>query len=100
MMQLDLEIGNLIETLRSIQPHHHQWTYVPLGTRSGIDRYEPDNSLFERTLLLLTGDHGMVDSPKKMGVEKDDHPESRRLNFIESLNCQFRIGTPIAGSAK
>ena len=100
MMQLDMEIGNLIETLRRIRPHHHKWTYEPLGTHSGIDRYEPENSLFERTLLLLTGDHGMVDSPKKMGVEKDYHPESRRLSFIESLNCQFRLGTPSKGTAE
>lgn len=98
LMQIDLEIGNLIETLRSIQPRHHKWTYEALGQKSGIDRYEPENSLFDRTLLLLTGDHGIVDTPKKMGVEKDYHPESRKLGFLEGLNCQLRLATTTPGT--
>jgi hypothetical protein len=100
IMLLDIEIGNLIETLRNIQPHHHKWTFEAIGNRSGIDHYEPTNSLFERTLLLLTGDHGMVDTPKKMGVSKDVNRESRKLSFIESLNCQFRLATPVKGSTE
>jgi len=53
----------------------------------GIFKYvkngRPENTLFEHTLFVLFGDHGMADTPKEIsGAAKD----SDSLSFIEILN--------------
>jgi hypothetical protein len=64
MLVLDVELGRLIEAFRRI-------------------------GLFDRTLFLVFGDHGMVDTPHGM-VGKE--------GFLESLNRRLGLSTP-AGAA-
>lgn len=66
MLVLDIEIGYLIESFRSIR-------FEPDGTRRlerqpslWAPREERGDSLFDRTLFLVFGDHGMVDTPSGM----------------------------------
>jgi hypothetical protein len=70
MLVLDIELGYLIENFRSIR-------FAPDGTRR-LERPPPlrespaegGDSLFDRTLFLVFGDHGMVDTPLEMRGEE------------------------------
>ncbi len=65
ILVLDIELGRLVETLRDI-------------------RTEGGDSLFDRTLFLVFGDHGMVDTPN--GFPKDEP-------FIEYLNRRLSLSS-------
>jgi hypothetical protein len=77
MLVLDIELGYLIETFREIR-------FDPDGTRRlerrasvWESREERGDSLFDRTLFLVFGDHGMVDTP--LGMTGDE-------SFIRKLD--------------
>jgi hypothetical protein len=63
LLVLDVELGVLIETFRGI-------------------------GLFDRTLFLVFGDHGMVDTPHGMVGDQ---------GFLESLNRRLGLSTPKPG---
>jgi len=65
MLVLDIELGRLIETFQGM-------------------RAEGGDSLFERTLFLVFGDHGMVDTPN--GFPKNE-------TFIEYLNRRLSLSS-------
>ncbi len=97
MMLIDWEVGRLIEVLRAIEFVGHDIVFNERSQPLGIKDYLPskEQSLFENTLFLFTGDHGMVDSPYKMGDVRTTTPKkSYVLNWIEYLNCRLDLSSP------
>lgn len=94
MIFVDLQLGRLIETLRSIRFQEAfgsisvKWepnraadqgilSYLYAVDRFGKNYQKLYDSLFEHTLFVFTGDHGMVHSPKMIAPLPDDksgHP--------------------------
>lgn len=74
MIVLDIELGYLIDTFRSI-------------------RFENGETLFDRTLFIVFGDHGMVDTPN--GMVDYGGGES----FISYLNRKLGLVTGERGTA-
>ncbi len=102
MILADIELGRLIDALRAIRWRDGRRVFEP-ASPAGIDRYvaagRPENSLFERTLFLLLGDHGMVHTPLKMAPEPAHpgplrHPDSLDAGLLEHLNARLGLVTP------
>lgn len=74
MIVLDIELGYLIDTFDNI-------------------RFETGESLFDRTLFIVFGDHGMVDTPNGM-VDRDGGE-----SFISYLNRKLGLETGAEGTA-
>jgi hypothetical protein len=117
MMMVDYQLGELVDTLRSIR-------FAPDGTRHFVDlnsienihlkgissfqnqilsKGEKENSLFENTLFVLFGDHGMGDTKFMMWPVAEKNPDPNRnpgsssQKFIEYLNAQMGLTTPKPG---
>jgi hypothetical protein len=60
----------------------------------------PENSLFEKTLFIVLGDHGMVDTSHKMAPVDPEHPDPRRhpdsldVGLLDYLNGRLGLITP------
>ena len=102
MTLIDMELGYLIDRFRSIR-------FDPDGRR----RFEPaegdlidfmdsrnrevrEDSLFERTLFVLFGDHGMVDTRRMMvppgpDTNPERDPRSQNVSFLDYLNKQLEL---------
>ncbi len=103
MIVIDYELGRLVDTMRSIRFGADGRTRIESGTRRGLLSYlrakRLEGSLFEQTLFLFTGDHGMVDSKYKMVRPNPKHPDadirpgSLDHSFIESLNRRLGLDT-------
>ena len=104
MLEVDMELGRLIETLRSIRPDPHGgWSFVappPGGIMAYLRDGHSEGSLFENTLFVFTGDHGMVTTPAMM-VHPDPeqpqparHPSSLRESFLEYLDRRTGLVMP------
>ncbi len=72
MIQVDLELGRLIDEMRRIQflclegGDHCYNDRNPKGIGNYVRNGQAETSLFENTLFLFTGDHGMVDTKYMM----------------------------------
>jgi hypothetical protein len=98
MMLIDMELGYLINRFRSIRFNSRGERYFEpardLPAYMKGDTFE--DSLFERTLFILFGDHGMVDTERMM-VPPDPngnphrHRESLSTSFIGYLNRALHL---------
>lgn len=105
MIVIDIQLGRLLNTMRGVRfdcaqgPH----CYEPKG--DGIEAYlrgkRQENSLFEKTLFVFTGDHGMVDTKFMMAKDSPelraqgrDVQGSMNVDFIEALNKDLGLSTP------
>ena len=72
---MDIQLGNLINTLRSIdlstgKPRYLE--HINKGIFDYVNNGQRENTLFENTLFVLFGDHGMADTPKGIsGADKN-----------------------------
>lgn len=102
LILIDLEIGRLIDTLRSVRFHKDGYRFDSNwgnGIIQYIARGRGESSLFENTLFLLFGDHGLVNTKHMMSSTPNPrrHPISLGLDFIEVLNRRLGLGTAEAG---
>ncbi len=102
MTMVDMEVGRLIDTMRSIRFRADGSIFFDSKTKHGIYNYinaaKAEGSLFENTLFVITGDHGMVDSKFKMfadpkHLDHDKQPSSFDLSLIEILNNGLALKT-------
>ncbi|MCK5072949.1 MAG: hypothetical protein KAQ98_05945 [Bacteriovoracaceae bacterium] len=104
----DIELGHLFNTFRNIHfdceanlSHCYKPDYGK-GLKDYLKYGGGASSLFERTLFLITSDHGFVDSKWKTGKCKDKkacRKEGRKkgsinMSFISMLNKKFGLNTP------
>lgn len=104
MIQADIELGRLIGLLRSVRFQEDGGHSFHPAADNGIVAYveagQLERSLFEKTLFIFLGDHGMVDTSHKMTPRDPEHPDPRRhpdsldVEFIEYLNGQLGLVTP------
>jgi len=99
MIFYDMQLGKMIKTLMSIRLkgggtyYEEPDTFIP-------EKETYQNSLFARTLFIIFGDHGFVDSKHRMArknEEKPDilrHEDSLETSFIEYLNKAMKLKTP------
>ena len=104
MIFIDMEIGRLIDRFRSIRfDAEGRRTYRRPGdtllsfmTHGEVD--DADDSLFQRTLFIVFGDHGMVDTKHWMapavvdaeaGAPRD--PASLDTSFLDYLNQTLHL---------
>lgn len=100
MMLIDMEVGNLINTLRSIRfDREGKLIYVEDGG-GGIEKYlergAPENSLLEQTLFVFLGDHGMLDTKHVMSPPKEDPYRADHYlakTFLKYLNDAIGLRT-------
>jgi hypothetical protein len=70
------------------------------GIAAYVEAGRPENSLFEKTLFIVLGDHGNVDTSRKMSRPDPEHPDPRRhpdsldAGLLEYLNGQLGFETP------
>lgn len=100
MIMIDVQIGKIINTLRSIRPDENNNRYNPAwgnGLNNYIKTNKTENSLFERTLFLVMGDHGFADT--KHGMAKKEkaspyfHQDSINKTFIQYMNEELGLNT-------
>ena len=112
MILIDLEIGRLIDSLRRVRFLENGGYRFNRDWGNGIVRYieegRAENSLFEHTLFLLFGDHGIVDTQHMMAPDRGEsfgrHPVSVNMDFIQVLNSRLgwvtpEVETPVAPPA-
>ncbi len=101
MIFIDIELGYLIDRFRSIRFDSRGQRRFE-APRNDLLRYmksdRVDDSLFERTLFILFGDHGMVDTHRMMvppGPEANPYrdPLSMKVSFLDSLNSALGLQT-------
>jgi hypothetical protein len=105
MLAIDIELGRLINTLRGVRfdcPGGAHCFEPAAG--NGIEAYlrggRAENSLFEKTLFVFTGDHGMVDTRYMMARETPElrelgrHAGSMPVDFIEALDRDLGLTAP------
>ncbi|MEE8348117.1 MAG: hypothetical protein V3R94_00990 [Acidobacteriota bacterium] len=106
MMLIDLELGRLIDSLRSVRfldegehRFNQEWGN---GLVQYIEEGRAENSLFEHTLFLLFGDHGMVDTRHMMTPDGEElsgrHPVSINQDLIQVLNGRLGLVTAQDGT--
>ncbi|MEW6054979.1 MAG: hypothetical protein AB1540_00055 [Bdellovibrionota bacterium] len=106
MIVVDIEIGRLINTLRSFRfdctrdsDHCFEKKTQP-GIENYVRRGRLENSLFEQTLFLFFGDHGMVDTKYMMAEDNENNRhygrevDSEEVSFLEALNRGLEIAIP------
>jgi hypothetical protein len=108
MIQSDIELGRLVDRLRAVRWRDGRRVFEP-ATQPGIDAYAAagrlEDSLFEKTLFILLGDHGMVDTSHKMAAVDPAHPDPRRhpdsleLGLLDYLNGRLGLVTPTPESS-
>lgn len=106
MILVDIQVGKLVQTLRSVRfqcegGRAHCFDGVQVR---GVEQYlaegRAEGSLFERTLLLFTGDHGMIDTRSMMAPDTEEtraygrRPGSLPVGLIEALNADLGLATP------
>jgi hypothetical protein len=99
----DIQLGKMINRLRafSLSCPTERPCYLPdreTGIRDYLAKNQQEQSLFEQTTFLFTGDHGMVDSPAQMincspNCDPQQSPYSYNKPFIQKLNEQFMLQT-------
>ena len=103
MMVIDMQLSRLIETLRSIHLEGER-AFWKEPKRSGIQAYrqggQKEGTLFERTLFVFTGDHGMVHTAAMVGPDNQEEPNparntrfSRVHTLIQYLNRKLDLET-------
>ena len=107
MILIDLELGRLINTLRSIRFRGASGHRFNSTWGNGIVRYiqqgRAESSLFENTLFFLFGDHGMVDGKHMMAPGDAGSGNPRRhlvsinTDLIQVLNTRLGLVTSEAG---
>lgn len=101
MIAVDIQVGELRETMRGIHCENGKLTQGE--EPAGLSGYSPaEDSLFDHTTFLFFGDHGMVDTKNKMTKPDPSHPDrfrrdGLRESYIESLNRDLGLETPVAG---
>jgi hypothetical protein len=97
LIAVDIQLGNLINTLRSIDLSTAKPRYIE-DIDKGIVNYvkngKNENTLFEQTLFIMFGDHGMADTPKKISTASR---ASNYLDFIGMLNKNMGLMTAEKG---
>ena len=105
MMLIDMELGRLIDRFRSIRfDSQGRRVYQPAETEllSFMTNGPIEDSLFDRTLFILFGDHGMVDTRRMMappapagpggsGAASSRDPQSLRVSFLDYLNSALNL---------
>jgi hypothetical protein len=105
MIMVDLQLGRLIDTLRGIRM-----------TKNGEHRYEdppdlldyiakgkPEGSLYEKTMFIIFGDHGMMDTPYFMAPVDTANPDTHRaagsldVSFLEYIDRGLGLSTVASG---
>jgi hypothetical protein len=104
MIQTDIELGRLIDGLRAIRFEPDGRRVFDPSAGNGIVAYveggRPESSLFEKTLFIALGDHGDVDTPRKMSRPDPQHPDPRRhpdsmdVGLLEYMNGELGLETP------
>jgi hypothetical protein len=93
LIAVDIELGNLINTLRSVDLSTGKPRYVD-NPNKGIGAYvrngKSENTLFEQTLFIIFSDHGMTHSPNKITTASET---SNYLDFIRMLNKSMGLQT-------
>ncbi len=108
MIAVDFEVGRLIDRLRAIRWRNGR-TVFETGAGNGIAAYveagQSEDSLFEKTLFIFTGDHGLVDTSRKMAPPDPEHSDPHRhrdsldVAFVEYLNGRLGLVTPTRDAA-
>ena len=104
MVLIDMELGYLIDRFRSIRFDSQGRRRFEPGEGDLIDfmsSQTPEDSLFERTLFILFGDHGMVDTRRMMVPPRPDasperDPHSQNVSFLDFLNEQLQLQSAAA----
>ena len=105
MMLIDMELGRLIDRFRSIRfDSQGRRVYQPAETEllSFMTNGPIEDSLFDRTLFILFGDHGMVDTRRVMappapagpggsGAASSRDPQSLSVSFLDYLNSALNL---------
>ncbi len=104
MIMIDIQLGYLIDTLRSIHVSSDGRGTFDDRRGNGLKAYirakKREGSLFENTLFALMGDHGMVDTRMMMtpvqstNPDSNRNPHSRDFGFVHYLNTELRLLTP------
>ena len=94
LIMADIELGNLINTLRSVDLSTGKPRYIEDLDKKGIGDYlhngKSEKNLFEQTLFIIFSDHGMTDCPNKMTSASK---ASNYLDFIGLLNRDLALTT-------
>lgn len=106
MIQTDIELGRMIDEMRRIQflclegGDHCYNSQNQTGITNYVNQGRAEGSLFENTLFLFTGDHGMVDSKHMMTENTAFNRENGRSNdsmsqsLSQLLNTGLGLKTP------
>ncbi len=90
MIQVDVELGRLIDEMRRIQficleqGNHCYSEKNPRGISRYMNNKSAEGSLFENTLFLFAGDHGMVDTKHMMAENNAYNRSNGRSNSSQS----------------
>ncbi len=100
MMLIDMEVGNLINVLRSIRFNSKEEHVYVENAGDGIEAYLKrgisEGSLFEQTLFVFLGDHGMLDTKYMMAPPKEDPyraDDDIPTTFLRYLNNAMGLDT-------
>ena len=104
MILIDMELGSLIDRFRSIRFDSEGRRRFEPGEDDLIrfmSSQTPEDSLFERTLFILFGDHGMVDTRRMMvppgpDANPERDPQSQDVSFLDFMNKQLRLQSAAA----
>jgi hypothetical protein len=97
MIVVDMELGYLMNTLRSYQFDDAGEKFWQDASDLGDYMKDPaaENTLFDRTLFLITGDHGMVDSKSMHSPPESQNQFKNALSvdtsFIDYLNGELGL---------